>query len=226
MNESNYKRAIFDALTPEYEDMLSQVGNEHIFSKRFEKRMDNLVKRRSKPYYMMINTAAKRVACMVGIILIASFTTVMSVASFREAFKSFIVNTFEKFSIVRSNDNDNSICPETVDNLYCISNEYLTDYSIVYTEKTTISYSIDYENSNGAFIGFNQYTKKHFDIGINTEDVQTTTIDLNQHEAIFYTDNHNYNHILWDNGDYIIFISSNISKDELINIAKSVQKVE
>lgn len=225
MNESNYKRAIFDALTPEYDDMLPQVENEHTFSKGFEKRMDKLVKRRSKPYYMMINTAAKRVACIVGIMLIASFTTVMSVASFREAFKSFIINTFEKYSVVRSNDDDSS-APETIKDIYGISKELIKDYSITYDEKDDVSYNITYESDNGKIIDFYQYTKNEFDIAINTEDTQTIQIDVNGHEAMSYTDNHNYNHLIWDNGDYMIKISSNIGKDELIRMAKTVQKAE
>lgn len=225
MNESNYKRAIFDALTPEYDDMLPQVENEHTFSKGFEKRMDKLVKRRSKPYYMMINTAAKRVACIVEIIVIASFSTVMSVASFREAFKTFIVNTFEKYSVVRSNDDDSSV-PETIKEIYGISEELIKDYSVTYDEKDDVSYNITYENNNGKTIDFYQYTKNEFKIAINTEGAQTIQVDINGHEAVYYTDNHKYNHLIWDNGDYMLKISSNIGKDELISIAKSVQKIE
>ncbi|WP_028509274.1 DUF4367 domain-containing protein [Ruminococcus sp. NK3A76] len=225
MNESNYKRAIFDALTPEYDDMLPQVENEHTFSKGFEKRMDKLVKRRSKPYYMMINTAAKRAACIIGIILIASFTTVMSVASFREAFKSFIVNTFEKYSVVRSNDEDSSV-PETIKDIYGISQELIKDYSVTYEEKDDVSYNITYKSSNNRIIDFSQFTKNEFDIAINTENAKTITVEINGYEAMFYTDNHNYNHLIWDNGDYMIKISSNIGKDELISMAETVQKVE
>lgn len=225
MNESNYKRAIFDALTPEYDDMLPQVENEHTFSKGFEKRMDKLVKRRSKPYYMMINTAAKRVACIVGIIVIASFTTVMSVASFREAFKTFIVNTFEKYSVVRSNDDDSST-PETIKEIYGISEELIKDYSVTYDEKDDVSYNITYENNNGKTIDFYQYTKNEFKIAINTEGAQTIQVDINGHEAVFYTDNHGYNNLILDYNGYTILIITNISKDELISMAKTVQKVE
>jgi hypothetical protein len=34
------------------------------------------------------------------------------------------------------------------------------------------------------------------------------------------------NHIIWDNGEYIIYLSSNIDKNKLIEIADSVQKVD
>ena len=42
-----------------------------------------------------------------------------------------------------------------------------------------------------------------------------------------WVDNNKYYHLIWNNGEYVIdFRSSNIGKDELIEIAKSVQKVE
>ena len=62
-------------------------------------------------------------------------------------------------------------------------------------------------------------------VGINTENAETTAIDINGNEAVYFYDNHNYSHIIWDNGDYIIDISSNIDKNALISIAKSVEKV-
>ena len=43
---------------------------------------------------------------------------------------------------------------------------------------------------------------------------------------MYFQDNHNYDCLIWDNGDYIIKLHSNIGKNVLINIAKSVQKVE
>ena len=42
----------------------------------------------------------------------------------------------------------------------------------------------------------------------------------------FIYDNHNYHHLIWDKGDYIIEIMSNIDKNTLIDIANSVKKVE
>lgn len=51
-------------------------------------------------------------------------------------------------------------------------------------------------------------------------------MEIQCHEAIYYCDNHNYHNLIWDNGEYIIMVNSNIGKNELIDIANSVQKVE
>lgn len=61
---------------------------------------------------------------------------------------------------------------------------------------------------------------------INTEDAVIESIIINNCEAIYFMDNHNYHHLIWDNGEYVIVIHSNIGKDELISIANSVKKVE
>ena len=65
-----------------------------------------------------------------------------------------------------------------------------------------------------------------YDENINTEGADISTININDNEAMYFHDNHQYDCLIWDNGDYILVIYSNIGKDELISIAKSVQKVE
>ena len=49
---------------------------------------------------------------------------------------------------------------------------------------------------------------------------------INNYEAIYFNDNHNFKTIVWDNGEYIFSIGSNVGKNALIDMAKSVQKVE
>lgn len=63
-------------------------------------------------------------------------------------------------------------------------------------------------------------------MGLNTENAEISTIDISGHDAVYYIDNHQFYHLIWDNGDYIIMISSNIGRNELIDIANSVQKAE
>ena len=63
-------------------------------------------------------------------------------------------------------------------------------------------------------------------MGLNTESAEISTIDISGHDAVYYVDNHQFYHLIWDNGDYIIMIGSNIGRNELIDIANSVQKAE
>lgn len=118
MPNEKFKRAIFEALTPEYENAVPQ-EQDHIFSSAFEKKMSRLIKRRNKPYFMMINTAGKRAACFIIGIVVASSLAIVNVEALRNAFVDFFMNIFEKFAIVQSIDNDES--PQTIENIYEIT---------------------------------------------------------------------------------------------------------
>lgn len=216
-----FKRAIFDALTPEYDNAVPEMDN-HNFSSEFEQKMSRLIKRRNKPYFMFINTLGKRVACIIIGIFIASSLTIMSVEALRNAFVDFFMNIFEKYSIVKSIDTDES--PQTIEDIYEITYD-LSDYSYDLWVCDDSCRLTEYTNGE-IYINFEQYTKNEYDMHLNTENADIERMMINNHEAIYYVDNHNYNHIIWDNGDYIISLNSNIVLNVLIDIANSVQKVE
>lgn len=222
MTESNFQKALYDALAPEYEMAMQDVTDKHEFSPEFEKKMKKLINRRNKPYYKIINTAGKRTACAAVVVLIVSSVTIMNVEALRNAFSDFFINIYEKFSTVQPVEDDSA--PETLEEIYAITYN-LNDFEVVYNKENEYSYYITYAKDD-TVIYFSQYTKEMYDSNVNTEDAEILTIDINGHEAIYFTDNQNYNHLIWDNGDYIISLGSNINKNILIKMAKSVQKVE
>lgn len=222
MAESNFQKALYDALTPEYEIAMQDVADEHEFSPEFEKKMKKLISRRNKPYYKIINTAGKRTACAAVVVLVVSSVTIMNVEALRNAFSDFFVSIYEKFSTVQPVEDDTS--PTTLEKIYEITYN-LNDFEIIYEELNEYRHDIDYAKDD-IVIYFSQCTKDSYNPDVNTENSEVTTIDINGREAIYFTDNHYYNHLTWDNGDYVISLGSNISKNTLIDIAKSVQKVE
>lgn len=221
MQNEKFKSAIHEAMERDYRNLTKSSEN-HMFSPKFEKRMNRLIGRRNKPYYRIINTAAKRAACIAAAVLIVSSATIMSVDALRNAFIDFIVSVYEKFSTVQPINDNNS--PDTIEDIYEITYD-LSDFTIDYDKCDDFHRSMTYIKENSV-INYSQYTKSGYDMILNTENVETTTMIINGNEAIYFMDNHNYSHIIWDNGDYIIDLSSNIDKNKLINIAKSVEKVE
>ncbi len=222
MSESNFEKALYDALAPEYETAMQDVADEHEFSPKFEKKMKKLINRRNKPYYRIINTAGKRVACFAVIVLIASSVTIINVDAFRNKFSYFFVNTYEKFSEIQPVEDDSA--PTTLEEIYEITYN-LNDFKVDYNDENEYSRYIIYVKDD-IMIYFSQYTKDMYNPNINTENAEILTIDINGHEAIYFTDNNNYTRLIWDNGDYIISVGSNIGENTTIEIAKSVQKVE
>jgi hypothetical protein len=172
----------------------------------------------------MINTVGKRVACVIVAVFIASFTTIMSVSALRNAFKDFFMSIFSDHSEISAGVDSSDTFPTTIQSDYNITYD-LSNYKIIYEEYDELSRNISYQKDN-IVIDYFQYVKSEYDMGMNTEDAEISTITVDDTEAIYYLDNNKYNHIIWDNGEYIIMISSNIGKNELIDIANSVQKVE
>lgn len=220
MQNSKFKRALAEALIPGYEASIPQM-EEHIFSKKFERRMKKLINRRRKPYYKLINKTWKRAVCAVTAAAV-SMTIVMQVEAVRSLFKDFFAYIYEKFSVLQSVDSTNA--PETIEDVYVITYD-LSDYVTDFEEYTGSVYNVIYRKDN-IIINFYQNTKNEYDSIWNTENSEIETIMINNYEAIYFNDNHNFKTIVWDNGEYIFSIGSNVGKNALIDMAKSVQKVE
>lgn len=220
MQNSKFKRALAEALIPEYEASIPQM-EEHIFSRKFERKMKKLINRRRKPYYKLINRTWKRAVCAVTAVAV-SMTIVMQVEAVRSLFKDFFAYIYEKFSVLQSVDSTNA--PETIEEIYVITYD-LSDYVVDYEKNTDYIYNIIYRNDN-IVINFCQATKNKYNSLWNTEDTSMEKIIIGDFEAVYFNDNHNFETIVWDNGEYIFSIGSNIGKNVLIDIVKSVQKVE
>jgi len=223
MTEQGYRDCIAEALLPEYERILDEADDSYVFSPKFERRMERLIRHRRKPYYRFTNTVGKRVAVIISAFLMISFTTVMSVEALRTPFHDFITRIFSSHSEVRSFD-DGGNYPETIESYYEITSD-LSEYSVEREKLTEKERTINFRHDD-IMISFHQIVVHGFSCNFNTEDAKIENIGINGHEAIGFLDNHNYYTLIWNNGEYIIEICSNIGKDALIDIAKSVQKVE
>lgn len=221
MNNEVFKKAIDEALTQKFIDSVPLIDTPHVFSREFERKMSKLIRLRKKPFYMIINTAEKRAACLIICILVIAMTTIMSVEALRTAFFNFFIEFFDDYATVHSVETEN--VPENIEDIYDITYD-LSDYTIVMSENNDLRRHIIY-NKKGYSIDYVQSVKKS-GYSINSEKTFVSYIDFNDCQALYYTDNHNYNYIMWDNGYYLITLSSNISKYVLIEIAESVQKVE
>ena len=224
MTEAEYRECIGEVLLPKYHKILEEASDEHEFSPRFEKRMQKLIRRRKKPYFKMINTVGKRVAVFAVTFLIISMTTVMSVKALREPFLDFIMSIFTTHSTVSTVSETDKDYPAAINDKYTITYD-LSGFEEVYSNENSIRIRLDYKNNN-IMIMFSQIVISEYQAYINTEGVEVEHIDINGYDAIGFEDNNGYYNLIWNNGEYIINLGSNIGKDVLIEIAKSVQKVE
>ena len=107
-------------------------------------------------------------------IVIALTCTVLSVDALRQRVKNFVIETFEKFSIITFNDNLNT--PKEIKEYY--SPSYIPKgYEISQVKKVEIDNFILYENKNGSEIHFTQICINYQQSYIDTQDCIIEEID-------------------------------------------------
>lgn len=223
MEKEKFKQALYSALIPEYAAIMREADDTPPeLSPGFEKRMKKIIKRRNKPYYKLINTVVKRAACIAVIILAATSVTIIGVKAIKEVISSLSVKTV---SVIELNITGNE--PQTLEELYDITYD-LSDYKVVTDSRNEHIYHKYYRNPIDDYtsIELKQYVKSFFDT-TTYPDAPITSIDINGYEAFLYPSHIlDFHYLIWDNGDYIIQLKSNVDKNTLIEIAESVQKVE
>lgn len=208
----------------DYIDFSEETIIQHTFSKKFERKMARLIRQQKSFYFPMIRTPIRRTVTITVTVIIILSTTVISVSALREAFIRFITEIFDTHTEVQTIQDNTA--PESFEDIYAITN--IPDgFEIVFqndnTEGTPVLIT-EYRNGQNRII-FSQYIKSCYDINVNTEGYEMVRIDVNGNEG-FMIDMIDDIYIAWDNGDYILEIDSNIGKDTLIDVAKSVQKAE
>lgn len=117
-------------------------------------------------------------------------------------------------------------CTEFIENEYSIS-KLPQGFEKTVHNSSPFSASHIYENAAGQTILFNQWAKSVFDSRhYNTEKYQLEDIEINGHCGLCLDTSNGkseFAEIIWDTGDYILEISGNIAKNELIDLAKSAE---
>lgn len=189
------------------------------FSERFNKRMAKLINSQKKAYYHLINTAAKRVAIIIVLIL-TMFTAAFSVKAIREPIIKFVKQIYETFIHY-------SVEGETVDK---ITEEYsLTQLPDGFNQTNMVrdNYSIItfYRNEAGDTIAFSQMTTEtHLGYFLDNEtgDIHSEIVDGIKVE---FKEWHENKTVLWTNDGYVFSIEciGDISLDIIKEMICSVE---
>ncbi len=185
----------------------------------FDKKIQQLIKQRRKPYFYLINTVAKRVACVIVALLIAATCTVLSVDALREGVKNFFVEIYEKFSTACfSTDTD---APDNIEVYYTPS--FIPDgYEVSEVRRDNNAYRVMYKNDDGNEIIYKQLTALGRETLINTEDGEMEKYGDGMYVYLKSFQRRKY---YWNDGKYIYCVVANdsIPKEELLKIADSIK---
>lgn len=121
-------------------------------------------------------------------------------------------------------------CPTTIEEKYYLS-ELPEGFEVLETDSTPYyEYALFKSTSTGQTFSFKQIVKSDFDTThLNTEHHKIEEVCINGHVGLgidFSDSNRTHSLLLWDNGDYILEISSDLPLNELYNLVKTTKNFE
>ena len=192
----------------------------HVFSEKHKKKMAKLIKRQRKPYFKLICTTGRRVACIiVAIVAIAAST--LSVKAVREAIFNFITKIFSDHTVVTVESGTAEGYPETIEEEYYIS-ELPEGFERVDHSKMDNSVVSFYFNDD-EYIIFSQYTKEYYESHYDNEQTTFEEKCLSNNQSYLIIESDADTVFVWDNGEYILSIRSNLNKNIILELCKSTK---
>lgn len=189
-------------------------------SEKTERRMARLFYHQKHFYYKWINTAAKRVACILIALFLAATVTTASVEALREGFIRFVVETFEKGSTIWFSKEDESAL--TYPTITPKIPTYLPEgYRLVADMSDEIELNMIYEGQGTENISYQQQPKGS-KTTVNTEGVNYEKIYVkNSYEGIIFQNVGSW-FLIFNDGEYMYTIIGTVSEEEIIKIAESI----
>lgn len=222
MNEfSILSKALGEVFEPQIDEFMQTVELKpnFIFSDKYRRKINKLIKRREKPYFKLICTTGRRIVCTAAAIIIIIASS-LSVEAVREAIHDFLMNIFKGHTAVSVSGTVEDY-PTFIEEEYEIANLpegfEQVDY---YADETSIF--IMYEN-NDKYILFEQTV--YYDFMANFDNSNSEFeyyTDMLGQEYLIQDTGHNYC-VTYNNGEYIIQITSNLNKDSIVNLCKDTK---
>ena len=201
---------------------LKKIPNRKL-SPEFDRKMKWLFFLHRIRYDVYFNTVGKRVAAIILCFVIAGTTTVMSVDALRDGLFELIEKVYSRFS---------QITFEPVQSTYSTP-EVFEEYSLTEVSEG-FSLETDYVNeslfvkeqefTNGThFIVFGQHLAEKANFSVDTEGVVTEIVECEGKEILYFS-NKGIQYALWTEEDYAFIIHSDLSMEQVIEMAVSVKQ--
>lgn len=222
INDPELLQAIENVFNERFESDMEEFRSTppHVFSEKHNKKMAKLIKRQRKPYFKLICTTGRRVACIVVLMLVV-FASSLTVKAVREAVYDFIMSIFSDHTVVTVDSGTDAGYPETIEEEYYIS-DLPEGFDEVEYMKSDLAVRRNYFNNN-SYIFFLQFTKAYYRDNYDNEhsvSIEHYRDNKQEYQVIVAQNVITY---IWDNGRYIISITSNLDKNSILKLCKSTK---
>lgn len=219
MSKDEFKNAFREVISSEFSHIpCDEDSIDYTFSDRFNKKMNKLIKAQRKPYYFLINTAAKK-AAVYFVIFVTLITASMSVKAIREPVVNFIVEVYESFTrYFFDGDTAKELKKE-----YVIT-ELPTGFLQISNDKTDISQTVILEDTNDNMIIFTQSVTENEIFDIDNQKGTPKTEKINGIDIRIYTYEKD-KFVFWSDNGYFFQITAygDIDDETLIKMIKSIK---
>ena len=218
MNDKLLRRLLIDAALEKAEEEKREFKPSDRFKITLNK---NLKANGIKPYYSFLSIKRHR-ALVITAAVIAAFALSMSVGAVREAVGRFFVKMYDGFAVIFTDNN--AAFPETIEERFMPA--YIPEgFEMSDKNETLTKIKTEWIKGTDQII-FHQYTKKVFS-NVDTEH-RFERIDLfGENDGLLIDINGDLS-LYFERYDYYFIISTygEISENDLIKMAKSLEKVE
>ena len=195
---------------------------DHVFSERFEKKMDKLIRREAAHPWAVSHTLAKNLIAA-AIVIILLFALCMSVGAIRNAIFHFFQMHFEAHDdVVFEMQGKNQI-----DQAYEITD---LPEGFLLKEETISNISIfkKYKNEKGDYILFIQDLLLSDSISFDNDRTKYDAVEIDG-KGVFIASDPNSITLTWDQDEYIFLLIldwENVAIDDAISVFRSIRPTE
>ena len=200
---------------------LSEIPD-HVFSERFEKKMDRLIRREAAHPWAVSHTLARNLIAA-AIVIILLYIMCMSVGAIRNSIFKFFQQHFE------AHDDVIFEMPKKmgIEQEYVITN-LPEGFLLKEEEKSDIDILRNYENEQGDLISLNQELSYKDGIALDNEHSQYNVMEIDGH-GIFRSTSKEMVTLVWDQNGYNVFRIlkwKNVSIDDAITTFRSIRPAD
>lgn len=204
------------------QEVLEFSGEEpHVFSREHEKKMAKLIRDQKKPYFKLICTAGRRAAC-IAVVVILFAATALSVKAIREAVFDFITHIFSDHTVVTTESGADDGYPETIEEEYYIS-ALPEGFEETENHKTNAFIKKKFYKEN-EYVIFKQYVKTNYSIYFDNDHFNYDEYIDNDDQKYMIITNEDDTTYIWNNGQYVFEITSNLDKNQVLELCRSTKQ--
>lgn len=163
-----------------------------------------------------------------AMLVIAILTSVVSISIAREKLFDFFIRIYERYSELSFREPDTSISksretdPETESSLGLLPEKTPSGFSETERMEAVGFVQIVYANEAGSEVIFNRQLASGLQMSIDTEGIQTESINIHGSNGLYYS-NKGVQNVIWKEGPFAYSISGAIDKGVLIDMAQATK---